>query len=127
MPTPSNAIEINDGSHKSGRSTRRSGSRSAHDDGLDSFSKGDSGAGASAGSSNSRFRHRKISVKQHLKIYLPNDLKHLDKDELQQREVVEIETGVEKMKKRRSICIEYYKWVLVIQSTKTIFRPRMLL
>lgn len=96
MPTPSNAIEINDGSHKSGRSTRRSGSRSAHDDGLDSFSKGDSGAGASAGSSNSRFRHRKISVKQHLKIYLPNDLKHLDKDELQQREVVEIETGVEK-------------------------------
>nr|5J9Q_C Chain C, Enhancer of polycomb-like protein 1 [Saccharomyces cerevisiae S288C]5J9Q_G Chain G, Enhancer of polycomb-like protein 1 [Saccharomyces cerevisiae S288C]5J9Q_N Chain N, Enhancer of polycomb-like protein 1 [Saccharomyces cerevisiae S288C]5J9U_C Chain C, Enhancer of polycomb-like protein 1 [Saccharomyces cerevisiae S288C]5J9U_G Chain G, Enhancer of polycomb-like protein 1 [Saccharomyces cerevisiae S288C]5J9U_N Chain N, Enhancer of polycomb-like protein 1 [Saccharomyces cerevisiae S288 len=47
-------------------------------------------------SSNSRFRHRKISVKQHLKIYLPNDLKHLDKDELQQREVVEIETGVEK-------------------------------
>lgn len=88
MPTPSNAIEINDGSHKSGRSTRRSGSRSAHDDGLDSFSKGDSGAGASAGSSNSRFRHRKISVKQHLKIYLPNDLKHLDKDELQQREVL---------------------------------------
>lgn len=78
MPTPSNAIEINDGLHKSGRSTRRSGSRSAPEDGLDSLAKGDSGAGASAGSSNSRFRHRKISVKQHLKVYLPNDLKHLE-------------------------------------------------
>ncbi|CCF57335.1 hypothetical protein KAFR_0C03430 [Kazachstania africana CBS 2517] len=45
---------------------------------------------------NTRFRHRKISVKQRLRIYQPNDLKNLDKDELQQREVVDIETGVEK-------------------------------
>jgi len=48
----------------------------------------------SAGSS--RFRHRKISVKQHLRIYRPTDLKNLDKQELQQRDVVDVETGVEK-------------------------------
>ena len=48
----------------------------------------------SAGSS--RFRHRKISVKQHLRIYRPSDVKNLDKQELQQRDVVDVETGVEK-------------------------------
>lgn len=45
---------------------------------------------------NTRFRHRKISVKQRLHVYKASDLKSLDKDELQQRELVEIETGVEK-------------------------------
>lgn len=44
----------------------------------------------------SRFRHRKISVKQRLRIYKPNDLKNLDKEELQQRVAADIETGVEK-------------------------------
>ncbi|CCE62692.1 hypothetical protein TPHA_0D00480 [Tetrapisispora phaffii CBS 4417] len=48
------------------------------------------------GSGSSRFRHRKISIKQRLRIYKPSDLKNLDKQELQQRDVVEIETGVEK-------------------------------
>ncbi|CEP63497.1 Epl1p LALA0_S08e03818g [Lachancea lanzarotensis] len=45
---------------------------------------------------NTRFRHRKISVKQRLQVYHASDLRKLDKDELQQRELVEIETGVDK-------------------------------
>lgn len=46
---------------------------------------------------NTRSRHRKISVKQKLKIYNIDDLKNLDQDELTQRDFVEtIETGVEK-------------------------------
>lgn len=50
---------------------------------------------------NTRSRHRKISVKQKLKIYKPSDLKNLDQDELQQREVVDnIETGVEKSEEK---------------------------
>lgn len=50
---------------------------------------------------NTRSRHRKISVKQKLKIFLPNDLKHLDQNELQQRDVVDhIETGVEKSEEK---------------------------
>lgn len=53
-------------------------------------------AGRQDSNSNSRFRHRKISVKQRLRIYQPTDLKNLDRDELKQREVVEVETGVEK-------------------------------
>lgn len=44
----------------------------------------------------SRFRHRKISVKQRLKIYRPHDLKSLNQNELQEREMMEIETGMEK-------------------------------
>lgn len=48
------------------------------------------------GAGSSRFRHRKISLKQHLRIYKPSDLKNLDKKELQQRDVVDVETGVEK-------------------------------
>lgn len=43
-----------------------------------------------------RFRHRKISVKQRLRIYLPSDLKNLDKNEIQKRELGDVETGVEK-------------------------------
>lgn len=68
------------------------------------------GGGGSSGSNvigdagnilNTRSRHRKISVKQKLKIYKPSDLKNLDQDELQQREVVDnIETGVEKSEER---------------------------
>lgn len=66
------------------------------------LSKDESSATVSAGSAdlsagtNTRFRHRKISVKQRLRIFKPNDLKNLDEDELQQRDVAEIETGVEK-------------------------------
>ncbi|CCH62273.1 hypothetical protein TBLA_0G03360 [Henningerozyma blattae CBS 6284] len=45
---------------------------------------------------NTRFRHRKISVKQQLHIYKPSDLKNLDAEELQQRDVIDVETGVEK-------------------------------
>ncbi|CAL9728231.1 enhancer of polycomb-like protein 1 [Monosporozyma unispora] len=60
------------------------------------------GDGVAAGSAlNTRSRHRKISVKQRLRIYKPSDLKNLDQDELQQREVVEnIETGVEKSEEK---------------------------
>ncbi|SCU78223.1 LAFA_0A05578g1_1 [Lachancea sp. 'fantastica'] len=49
---------------------------------------------------NTRFRHRKISVKQRLQVYNASDLRKLDKDELQQRELVEIETGVDKNEER---------------------------
>lgn len=49
---------------------------------------------------NTRFRHRKISVKQRLQVFKASDLRKLDKDELQQRELVEIETGVEKNEER---------------------------
>lgn len=45
---------------------------------------------------NTRFRHRKISVKQQLHIYRPTDLKNLDEVELQQRDIIDVETGVEK-------------------------------
>lgn len=83
MPTPNT-------SSSSGRHTKsRTKSQEPGDERLGS-------AGASAEGSNSRFRHRKISVKQRLRIYKPNDLKNLDKDELQQRDVADIETGVEK-------------------------------
>ncbi|SCV00962.1 LAMI_0G08416g1_1 [Lachancea mirantina] len=51
---------------------------------------------SAAEAAGSRFRQRKISVKQRLQIFKASDLKDLDKDELQQREIVEIETGVEK-------------------------------
>ncbi|CUS25087.1 LAQU0S26e00738g1_1 [Lachancea quebecensis] len=53
-------------------------------------------APSSQEAANTRFRHRKISVKQRLQVYKASDLRKLDKDELQQRELVEIETGVEK-------------------------------
>lgn len=81
MPTPTT-----NGRHIKSRTK----SQESNDDGL-----GSAGS-ASLESSNSRFRHRKISVKQRLRIYKPNDLKNLDQDELQQRDVADIETGVEK-------------------------------
>lgn len=52
------------------------------------------GDGSDSGST--RFRHRKISVKQRLRIHLPSDLKNLDKNEIQKRELLDVETGVEK-------------------------------
>ena len=51
---------------------------------------------SSHGVNSTRFRHRKISVKQHLRIYRPTDVKNLDKQELQQRDIVDVETGVDK-------------------------------
>ncbi|AET37690.1 Epl1p Ecym_1464 [Eremothecium cymbalariae DBVPG len=58
------------------------------------------GSNSAASASLTRFRHRKISVKQKLRIYKACDLKDLDHDELQQRELLEIETGVEKNEER---------------------------
>ncbi|CAR28410.1 hypothetical protein ZYGR_0S00400 [Zygosaccharomyces rouxii] len=57
---------------------------------------GSAGSSAEIAANASRFRHRKISVKQRLKIYRPNDLKSLNQNELQEREMMEIETGMEK-------------------------------
>lgn len=84
MPTPTTGSS----------SGRHNKSRTKSQDSIDE-APGSAGS-ASAENSNSRFRHRKISVKQRLRIYKPNDLKSLDQDELQQRDVVDIETGVEK-------------------------------
>ncbi|SCU81390.1 LANO_0B02916g1_1 [Lachancea nothofagi CBS 11611] len=53
-------------------------------------------SGSAADAANTRFRHRKISVRQRLQVFKAADLRKLDKDELQQRELVEIETGVDK-------------------------------
>lgn len=89
MPTPTTS--------SAGRNTKSNKNKTKSQ-----VSKDDSSATGSAGSvdlsagTNTRFRHRKISVKQRLRIYKPNDLKNLDEDELQQRDVAEIETGVEK-------------------------------
>ncbi|AAS53891.2 AFR520Wp [Eremothecium gossypii ATCC 10895] len=66
------------------------------DQGIISSNGGTSGVSASS----TRFRHRKISVKQKLRVYKASDLKDLDQDELQQRELQEIETGVEKNEER---------------------------
>ncbi|CCK70590.1 Epl1p KNAG_0E03310 [Huiozyma naganishii CBS 8797] len=62
---------------------------------------GENGVVNGSTSVNTRSRHRKISVKQRLRIYKPADLKHLDQEELKQREVVDvIETGVEKSEEK---------------------------
>lgn len=72
--------------------TLRSSSNRKVDTSLDEFSNNNL-----SGNLNTRSRHRKISVKQKLKIYNIDDLKNLDQDELTQRDFVEnIETGVEK-------------------------------
>lgn len=58
------------------------------------------GANGTVSGSSSRFRHRKISVKQKLQVLSATDVKDLEQDELQQRELYEIETGVEKNEER---------------------------
>lgn len=66
-----------------------------------SFHDGSTNASPAAAALNTRSRHRKISVKQKLRIFKPSDLKNLDQDELQQREVLDtIETGVEKSEEK---------------------------
>lgn len=89
MPTPTSKSAESVTSN--GRHVKsRAASQELHDEGT-----GPPGS-ASADNSNTRFRHRKISVKQRLRILKPSDLKSLDQEELQQRDVADIETGVEK-------------------------------
>lgn len=90
MPTPTNTSSTAAIAGGGRQIKSRAGSQEAHDEGV-----GPPGS-ASGDNANSRFRHRKISVKQRLRILKPNDLKSLDQEELQQRDVADIETGVEK-------------------------------
>ncbi|QLL31786.1 hypothetical protein HG536_0B06540 [Torulaspora globosa] len=91
MPTPTTASATAGSSTTNSRHVKsRAESQDSHDEGT-----GPPGSG-SADNSNSRFRHRKISVRQRLRILKPCDLKSLDQEELQQRDVADIETGVEK-------------------------------
>lgn len=78
----------------------------------------------------SRFRHRKISVKQRLRIYKSNEIKELEQEDAsaanvqhQQRELMEIETGVEKNEEKEEHLYKILQSNQLRENKKDLFIP----
>ncbi|CDO96488.1 unnamed protein product [Kluyveromyces dobzhanskii CBS 2104] len=78
----------------------------------------------------SRFRHRKISVKQRLRIYKSHEIKDLEQEDAaaisaqhQQRELMEIETGVEKNEEKEEHLYKILQSNQLRENKKDLFIP----
>lgn len=78
----------------------------------------------------SRFRHRKISVKQRLRVYKCHELKDFDQDDNsvqnaqhQQRELIEIETGVEKHEEKEEHLYKILQSNQLRENKKDLYIP----
>ncbi|CAG98909.1 Epl1p [Kluyveromyces lactis] len=78
----------------------------------------------------SRFRHRKISVKQRLRIYKSHEIKDLEQEDVsaissqhQQRELMEIETGVEKNEEKEEHLYKILQSNQLRENKKDLFIP----